>query len=86
MQQSDRTRALENVRAGKSTCMIATDVASRGLDIAGLDYVFMYDFPPRLELVRMARPRAGAHAHARACASGLGGHRRPKTISKMTSI
>jgi ATP-dependent RNA helicase DDX5/DBP2 len=30
--------------------MVASDVASRGLDIRGLPYVVNYDFPSRLEV------------------------------------
>jgi hypothetical protein len=37
-------------RAGKVQVLVASDVASRGLDIRGLPYVVNYDFPPRLEV------------------------------------
>jgi len=49
MEQSKRFAALSNFRALSSTntqiCLIATDVASRGLDIPHVDVVINYDIP-----------------------------------------
>ena len=45
---------------------VASDVASRGLDIRGLPYVVNYDFPSRLE-VYVHRWGGGA-CHADVCA------------------
>lgn len=59
MAQSERTRSLESFRAGRTPVLVATDVAARGLDIAGLEYVFMYDFPPSLEQYVHRAGRAG---------------------------
>jgi ATP-dependent RNA helicase RhlE len=43
--QAERLVALENFKAGKSTVLVATDVASRGLDIEGLPQVINFDIP-----------------------------------------
>lgn len=43
--QIQRTMALENFKAGKVTVLVATDVASRGLDIQQLPHVINYELP-----------------------------------------
>jgi ATP-dependent RNA helicase DeaD len=45
MSQRDRTRTLADFRAGKIQFLVATNVASRGLDITDLPYVLSYDIP-----------------------------------------
>ena len=44
--QGARTRALRDFQAGRATVLVATDIASRGLDIAQLPLVVNYDLPP----------------------------------------
>ena len=43
--QSQRQQALTGFRKGKYDILVATDVAARGLDIAGVTHVFNYDIP-----------------------------------------
>lgn len=43
--QSQREQALNGFRSGKYDLLVATDVASRGLDIDGVSHVFNYDIP-----------------------------------------
>lgn len=43
--QAKRERILKSFRKGDIQYLIATDVASRGLDISGVDYVYNYDVP-----------------------------------------
>jgi ATP-dependent RNA helicase RhlE len=43
--QSEREAALESFKAGKTAVLVATDVASRGLDIEGLPQVINFDIP-----------------------------------------
>jgi len=61
--QPQRERALENFRRGRVRFLVATDVASRGLDIDGVSHVVNYDVPsdPLLYFHRIGRTgRAGA--------------------------
>ena len=43
--QAERLEALDNFKAGKTAVLVATDVASRGLDIEGLPQVINFDIP-----------------------------------------
>jgi ATP-dependent RNA helicase RhlE len=43
--QGERTRALANFKAGKFDTLVATDVASRGLDIDDISHVINYEPP-----------------------------------------
>lgn len=43
--QSDRTKALANFKSGKFDTLVATDVASRGLDIEDISHVINYEPP-----------------------------------------
>eukprot|EP00735_Rhodelphis_limneticus_P008217 TRINITY_DN2105_c1_g1::TRINITY_DN2105_c1_g1_i1::g.12738::m.12738 TRINITY_DN2105_c1_g1::TRINITY_DN2105_c1_g1_i1::g.12738 ORF type:complete len:546 (-),score=117.26,sp/Q9C718/RH20_ARATH/66.36/0.0,DEAD/PF00270.24/2.8e-45,Helicase_C/PF00271.26/2.5e+03,Helicase_C/PF00271.26/3.7e-25,ResIII/PF04851.10/0.041 TRINITY_DN2105_c1_g1_i1:135-1772(-) len=47
--QQERDWVLNEFKGGKSPLMIATDVASRGLDIKDIKYVINYDFPHCIE-------------------------------------
>ena len=43
MTQDERNAVMQNLREGKRTILIATDVAARGLDVEGMDLVINYD-------------------------------------------
>lgn len=45
LEQSERMRILDTFRAGKATVLVATDVASRGLDVPTIRTVVSYDAP-----------------------------------------
>src|SRR6266436_1121307 len=47
--QRERIEALEGFKSGKYEVMVATDIASRGLDIAGVSHVINYDVPENAE-------------------------------------
>src|SRR5437867_6117658 len=47
--QRERMEALEGFKSGKYEVMVATDIASRGLDIAGVSHVINYDVPEHPE-------------------------------------
>ncbi|KAL5022397.1 hypothetical protein ScPMuIL_001552, partial [Solemya velum] len=48
-EQCDREAALDDFKTGAVKILIATDVASRGLDVKDITYVFNYDFPRNME-------------------------------------
>ncbi|XP_030370077.1 probable ATP-dependent RNA helicase DDX43 isoform X2 [Scaptodrosophila lebanonensis] len=47
--QSDREQAIADIKSGMVHILIATDVASRGLDIEDITHVINYDFPRNIE-------------------------------------
>lgn len=49
MLQSDRTETMEKFKRGEFSFLIATDVASRGIDIDNLTHIFNYDIPVETE-------------------------------------
>jgi len=60
--QNQRLRALEAFRSGRSSVLVATDVAARGLDVDDITHVVNYDVPedPEVYIHRIGRTaRAG---------------------------
>jgi ATP-dependent RNA helicase RhlE len=49
LQQRERAKALQDFKDGKITTLIATDIASRGLDVRGVQHVINYDVPQHSE-------------------------------------
>ena len=47
--QSDREQALLDLKTGEVKILLATDVASRGIDISDITYVVNFDFPRNIE-------------------------------------
>jgi len=47
--QRERIEALDGFRSGKYEVMVATDIAARGLDIAGVSHVINFDVPSHPE-------------------------------------
>jgi superfamily II DNA/RNA helicase len=45
MNQRERTRTLSDMRRGSVRTLVATDVAARGLDVAGISHVINFDLP-----------------------------------------
>lgn len=65
--QSNRSRALKEFKSGVTNIMIATDIASRGIDINDLNLVINYDLPekPEIYVHRIGRTaRAGKNGKA----------------------
>lgn len=65
--QQEREWVLNEFRTGKQPLMIATDVASRGIDVKDIRYVINFDFPKTIEdyVHRIGRTgRAGAKGTA----------------------
>ncbi|KAE8390833.1 P-loop containing nucleoside triphosphate hydrolase protein [Aspergillus alliaceus] len=66
-QQQERDWVLNEFKAGKSPIMVATDVASRGIDVRDITHVLNYDYPNNSEdyVHRIGRTgRAGAKGTA----------------------
>lgn len=62
MMQNKRNRVIEQLKAGKMGVLVASDLASRGLDVDGITHVVNYDLPddPDLYVHRIGRTaRAG---------------------------
>ncbi|XP_038969269.2 probable ATP-dependent RNA helicase DDX41 [Rattus norvegicus] len=47
--QEERTKAIEAFREGKKDVLVATDVASKGLDFPAIQHVINYDMPEEIE-------------------------------------
>ncbi len=61
--QAQRTAALEAFRQGACRVLVATDIAARGIDVAGISHVFNFELPnvPEQYVHRIGRTaRAGA--------------------------
>jgi len=64
---SQRREALEGFKSGKYRVLVATDIASRGIEVIGIGLVLNYDAPTNPEdyvhrIGRTARAGAGGHA------------------------
>ncbi|AQZ13891.1 DBP2 (YNL112W) [Zygosaccharomyces parabailii] len=65
--QRERDWVLNEFKTGRSPIMVATDVAARGIDVKGINYVINYDMPGNIEdyVHRIGRTgRAGAKGTA----------------------
>ncbi len=65
--QAARQDALAQFKDGRLNALVATDIAARGIDIAGLSHVFNYDLPnePEVYIHRIGRTgRAGLSGDA----------------------
>tara|TARA_Y100001936_G_C16092403_1_gene687639 strand:- start:819 stop:2465 length:1647 start_codon:yes stop_codon:yes gene_type:complete len=72
MSQRERTRTITKLRNGRIRVLVATDVAARGIDVAGITHVINFDLPKFAEdyVHRIGRTgRAGASGIAVSFAS-----------------
>ena len=73
LQQKDRERVMSRIKRGDLQFLVATDLASRGIDITNLSHVINYDLPedPNVYLHRVGRTgRAGKLGTAVSMSSG----------------
>lgn len=64
---NQRREALDGFKSGKYRVLVATDIASRGIDVAGIELVLNFDLPSTSDdyVHRIGRTaRAGARGHA----------------------
>lgn len=61
--QAARQQALTDFKSGKIQCLVATDIAARGLDIEELSHVFNYNLPevPETYVHRIGRTGRAGH-------------------------
>jgi ATP-dependent RNA helicase RhlE len=63
--QNARVRALEAFRSGQARVLVATDIAARGIDVAGISHVINYELPNE--------PESYVHRIGRTARAGAGG-------------
>jgi len=64
---NQRRESLDGFKSGKYRVLIATDIASRGIDVQGIELIINYDLPANAEdyvhrIGRTARAGSGGHA------------------------
>jgi superfamily II DNA/RNA helicase len=62
LSQQKRQQALDGFRHGKFKILVATDVASRGIDVSGISHVINYDMPDTAETYTHRTGRTGRAA------------------------
>jgi ATP-dependent RNA helicase DeaD len=65
--QNKRDKVMKNFRGGKFEVLVATDLASRGIDVLGISHIINYDVPedPEVYIHRIGRTaRMGAEGRA----------------------
>ena len=76
MSQGQRDRAMNGFRRGRFAILVATDIAARGLDVAGVDYVINFDPPSTPETYTHRIGRTGrSEASGKACTFVTSGDR-----------
>ena len=50
MRQNIRSKVLRKFKSGQLQVLVATDVAARGIDVVGLNWVINYDLPQMPEI------------------------------------
>ncbi len=63
--QNARIRALESFRSGRARVLVATDIAARGIDVAGVSHVINFELPNE--------PESYVHRIGRTARAGAGG-------------
>ncbi|MDZ7642466.1 MAG: DEAD/DEAH box helicase [Desulfurivibrio sp.] len=67
MSQNKRKEAMEGFKQGRFNIMVATDIAARGIDVAGISHVINYDMPATVEAYTHRIGRTGrAERHGEA--------------------
>lgn len=86
LNQSQRTRVMDAFKSARIPLLVATDVAARGIDVNGIDYVINYDVPKHDEYYvhRIGRTgRAGKQGTALTICSGRRQYYMIRDLAKM---
>jgi len=59
MSQNQRQKTLDGFKCGTYTVLVATDIAARGIDVAGISHVINYDMPDSTEMYTHRTGRTG---------------------------
>ncbi len=86
MPQRDRNRTLHQLRDGRLRVLVATDVAARGIDVAGITHVINFDLPKQAEDYVHRIGRTGRAGRSGIAISFVGPeeHRQMKNIERFT--
>ena len=87
MKQMQRMSVMNSFKSGRTSVLVATDVAARGIDVNGVDAVFNYDLPQDNEyyIHRIGRTgRAGKSGKAYTLLSGRKQLYSMKAVAKYT--
>ncbi len=76
MQQGQRTRTLQRLRDGQTQVLVATDVAARGIDVAGISHVINFDAPRQAEDYVHRIGRTGRAGRSGVAVTLMGHHER----------
>lgn len=82
LSQSERTRALQAMRDGRARVCVATDVASRGIDLPKLDLVIHADLPTNAETLQHRSGRTGRAGRRGVCVI-IAPHNRRRSLERM---
>jgi ATP-dependent RNA helicase RhlE len=85
---NQRRGALDNFKKGKSKVMVATDVASRGIDVKEISLVVNYDIPDKNEdyVHRIGRTGRAGHSGRAVSFVTLSQHSEVKAIERLLGI
>jgi len=85
---SQRRRALQNFKSGKSRILVATDVAARGIDVKEIELVVNYDIPDQNEdyIHRIGRTGRAGHTGCALSFVSPDQYRDMKAIERLVGI
>ncbi len=79
MHQGQRNRTLQGLREGRTRVLVATDVAARGIDVAGISHVINFDSPRQAEDYVHRIGRTGRAGRTGTAVTLMGHHERHRT-------
>jgi ATP-dependent RNA helicase RhlE len=85
MSQNARQRAIDGFRQGRYDILVATDVASRGIDVSDISHVINYDMPDTVDAYTHRIGRTG-RAHKSGEAFTFVGHEDEKLVRQIEKL